>query len=72
MLALLGVERCAEPMEQPADRTSLQQYDVDDEVLARGVASISGVRGPAAGVFYSAAGVGGRLRGRTHREVTGL
>jgi hypothetical protein len=32
---MLGVEWWAEPMEQPADRTSLQQYDVDGHVLAR-------------------------------------
>jgi hypothetical protein len=32
---LLGVEHWTDPAEQPTDRTSLQQYDVDTEVLAR-------------------------------------
>lgn len=35
MLTLLGVEWFAEPVEQPADRTSLQEYDVDPDVLKR-------------------------------------
>jgi hypothetical protein len=35
MLVLLGVEWWPEPAEQPADRTTLQQYDVDEFVLAR-------------------------------------
>jgi hypothetical protein len=32
---LLGVEHWTDPAEQPADRTTLQQYDVDEQVLAR-------------------------------------
>jgi hypothetical protein len=35
MLVTLGAEWWAEPMEQPADRDTLQQYDVDPDVLER-------------------------------------
>jgi hypothetical protein len=35
MLTLLGVEWYPEPSEQPTDRTSLQEYDVPADVLAR-------------------------------------
>ena len=35
MPVLLGVQWYAEPTEQPADRHTLQQYDVDEQVLAR-------------------------------------
>jgi hypothetical protein len=35
MLVTLGAEWWAEPMEQPRDRDTLQQYDVDPQVLER-------------------------------------
>jgi hypothetical protein len=35
MPVLLGVEWWPEPMEQPGDRTTLQEYDVDLDVLTR-------------------------------------
>lgn len=35
MLVPLSAEWWPEPIEQPADRTTLQQYDVDEQVLAR-------------------------------------
>jgi hypothetical protein len=35
MLVTLGAEWWAEPIEQPADRSTLATYDVDADVLAR-------------------------------------
>ena len=35
MLVLLGVEWWPEPTEQPQDRTTLQQYDINSDVLKR-------------------------------------
>jgi hypothetical protein len=32
---LMGVEHWVDPSEQPKDRHTLQQYDVDEQVLAR-------------------------------------
>jgi hypothetical protein len=42
MLVTLGGEWWAEPMEQPADRDTLQEYAVDPQVLERWRAAVGG------------------------------